>query len=86
MTDNHNQAAASNNMRIATLNTRSGKNKDHLNVQQLLETDTDIAVITETWIKDTEYEWGLAQPVRTVGNQTMTYYYRTDQVQRKVVA
>ena len=53
-TDNHNQEAASNGMRIATLNARSVKNKDHLIVQQLHETDTDIAVITETWFKDTD--------------------------------
>ena len=30
MTDNHNQEGASNNMRIAKLNARSVKNKDHL--------------------------------------------------------
>ena len=54
MTDNHNQEAASNNMRIAKLNTRSVKNKHHLTVQQLLEKDTDIAVITETCLKDTD--------------------------------
>ena len=52
--DNHNQEAASDNMRIATLNARSVKNKDHLIVQQLHEIDTDIAVITETWLKDTD--------------------------------
>ena len=51
--DNNNQEAASNNMRIATLNTRSVKNKDHLIVQQIHETDVDIAVITETWLRDT---------------------------------
>ena len=56
MTDNHNQEAASNNMRIATLNARSVKNKDHLSVQQLPETDKDIAVITETWLKDTDVD------------------------------
>ena len=56
MTDNHNQEAASNNMRIATLNARSVKNKDHLIVQQLLETDADVAVITETWLKDTDID------------------------------
>ena len=47
MTDNHNQEVASNNMRIATLNAWSVKNKDYPIVQQLLETDADIAVITE---------------------------------------
>ena len=54
--NNHNQEGACNNMRIATLNARSGKNKDHLIVQQLHETDTDIAVITETWLKDTDID------------------------------
>ena len=56
MTDNHNQEVASNNKRIATLNARSVKKKDHLIVQQLLETDTDLAVITETWLKDTDVD------------------------------
>ena len=51
-TDNHNQEAG-NNMRIATLNTRSVKNKDHFIIQQLHETDVDLAVITKTWLKDT---------------------------------
>ena len=54
MTNNHNQEAATNNMMIATLNAWSVKNKDHRIVQQLLKTDTDIAVITETWLKDTD--------------------------------
>ena len=53
MTDNHNHKVASNNMRIATLNAWSVKNKDHLIVHLLLETDAGIAVITETWLKDT---------------------------------
>ena len=56
MTDNPNQEAASNNMRIATLNARSVKNKDQLIVQQLLETETDIAVETETWLNDTDVD------------------------------
>ena len=46
-------------MRIATLNAQSVKNKDHLIVQQLLETDIDIAVITETWLKVTDIEKAL---------------------------
>ena len=41
-------------MRIATLNVMSVKKKDHLIVQQLHETDVDLAVITETWLKDTD--------------------------------
>ena len=56
MTNNHNQEAASNSMRITTLNSRSVKNKDHLIMQQLLETDTNIAVITEIWLKHTDVE------------------------------
>ena len=55
-TDNHNQEAASNNTRIATLNARSVKNKDHLTVQELHEIDADIAVITESWLKDTNVD------------------------------
>ena len=43
-------------MRIATLNAMSVKNKDHLIVQQLHETDVNIAVITETWLKDTDID------------------------------
>ena len=41
-------------MRIATLNARSVKNKGHPIVQQLHETGVDLAVITETWLKDTD--------------------------------
>ena len=52
-TDNHNKEEG-NNMRIAKPNARSVKNKDHLIVQQLHETDVDLAVITETWLKDTD--------------------------------
>ena len=55
-TNNHNQEAASNNMRTATLNSWSVKKKDHLIVQQLHETDVDIAVLTETWLKDTDVD------------------------------
>ena len=51
--DNHNQGVG-NNMRIATLNARSVKNKDHLIVQQLHETDVDLAMIIEIWLKDTD--------------------------------
>ena len=55
-TNNHNQEEAGNNMRIATLNARSVKNKNHIIVQQLHETDMDIAVLTETWFKDTDID------------------------------
>ena len=41
-------------MRIATLNTRSVRNKDHLIVQELHNINVDMAVKTETWLKDTE--------------------------------
>ena len=41
-------------MRIATLNARSVKNKEHLIVQQLHQTDVDLAVITETLLRDTD--------------------------------
>ena len=55
-TDNNNEEAASNNMRITTLNARSVKNKDHLIVQQLHKTVMDIAVTTETWLKDPDVD------------------------------
>ena len=70
-TDNHNQEVC-NNMRIITLNVRSIKNKDHLIVQQLHETDVDLAVITETWLKDTDTDKSWLSQI--FGNQTMTYY------------
>ena len=72
-------------MRIATLNARSYKNKDHLIVQQLHETDVDLAMITETWLKDTDTDKAWLNH-QNFSNQTMTHYCRTDQVQRKVVA
>ena len=40
--------------RIAILNVRSIKNKDHFIVNELNDNNVDIAVITETWLKDTE--------------------------------
>ena len=36
------------------LNARSVNNKDHLIVQELHDCSVDMAVITETWLKDTE--------------------------------
>ena len=52
-TDNHNKGGG-NNMRIETLNARSVKIKGHIIAQQLHETDVDLAVITDTWFKDTD--------------------------------
>ena len=40
--------------RIATLNVRSIKNKDHLIVNELNDNNIDIAVITEMRLKDTK--------------------------------
>ena len=42
------------NIRIATANARSVKNKDQIIVQQLNNNDIDVALITETWTKDTQ--------------------------------
>ena len=39
---------------IATLNTRSVKNKDQLLFQELADNNIDIGLITETWLKDTQ--------------------------------
>ena len=39
---------------IATLNVRSIKSKDYFIVSELNDTNVDIAVITETWLKNTE--------------------------------
>ena len=44
---------SSTNTKIAILNARSVRNKDHLIVQELHDSSVDMAVITETWIKDT---------------------------------
>ena len=41
-------------MRIATLKVRSVRNNDHLIVQELHDSNVDMSVITETWLKDTE--------------------------------
>ena len=40
--------------RIATLNVRSIKNKDHVIVNEINDNNVDIAVITDTWLKDTK--------------------------------
>ena len=42
-----------NNIRLATLNARLVKNKDLIISQELNDHKIDIAVITETWLKDT---------------------------------
>ena len=42
------------NIRIATLNARSVRNKDQIIVQELTNNDIDVALITETWTKDTQ--------------------------------
>ena len=42
------------NIRIATLNARSVKNKDQIIVQELTNNDINAALITETWTKDTQ--------------------------------
>ena len=42
-----------NNIRLATLNARLVKNKDLIISQELNDHKIDMAVITETWLKDT---------------------------------
>ena len=42
------------NIRIATLNARSVKNKDQMIVQEPANNDIDAALITESWTKDTQ--------------------------------
>ena len=42
------------NIRIATVNARSVRNKDQMIVQELTNNDIYIALITETWTKDTQ--------------------------------
>ena len=41
------------NIRITTLNARSVKNKDQMIVQAHTNNDINVALITETWTKDT---------------------------------
>ena len=41
-------------IRIATINARSVKNKDQIIVQELTNNDINAALITETWTKDTQ--------------------------------
>ena len=55
--------------RIATLHVRSIKNKDHLKVSELNDNNVDIAIIAETWLKDTKEDqaW-LAQSEFKQGN------------------
>ena len=42
------------NMRIATLNERLLRNKDHFIVQELHDSNIDMEVITKTWLEETE--------------------------------
>ena len=53
---NNKDAEVIKNIRIATCNARSVRNKNHLIVQGLHDSSVDIAVITETWLKDTEVD------------------------------
>ena len=46
------------NIRIATANARSARNKDQIIVQELTNNDIDVAFITETWTKDTQEDLG----------------------------
>ena len=41
------------NIRIATVNARSVRNKEQIIVQELTNNDINVALITETWTKDT---------------------------------
>ena len=41
-------------LKIATLNARSVKNKDQFLLQELIDNNIDIGLITETWLKDTQ--------------------------------
>ena len=42
------------NIRIATVNARSVRNKDQIIVQELTNNNIEVALITETWTKDTQ--------------------------------
>ena len=42
------------NTRIATVNARSVRNKDQIMVQELMNNNIDVALITKTWTKDTQ--------------------------------
>ena len=44
------------NFRIATLNARSVKYKDQIILQELNNNDINVALITDTWTKDTQGE------------------------------
>ena len=60
------------NIRIATINARSVKNKDQIIVQELTNNDFNAVLITETWTKDTQEDlpgltnWNFAKaPMRS---------------------
>ena len=42
------------NIKLSTLNVRSLKNKSAIVYQELMDNNIDLAVITETWLKDTD--------------------------------
>ena len=42
------------NIRIATINARSVKNKDQIILEELTNNDINALLITETWTKDTQ--------------------------------
>ena len=44
-------------IKFATLNAQSIKNKDQLIVYYLLNEHIDVAIITETWLKDADDIW-----------------------------
>ena len=45
------------NIKVATLNVRSLKNKDNIVAEELRNSSIDIAILTETWIKESDENW-----------------------------
>ena len=65
---------------ISTLNVRSVESKDQAIIEELNNKNVDIAVLTETWLKDnTEYQAWLNQSVFNQGSyDTLTHSRPSD--------
>ena len=48
-------------LRIGTINIRSIKKNDQILLREIIHSNLDIIIITETWLKDTDSDWNWVQ-------------------------
>ena len=64
-------------IKLATLNTRSVKNKNEMIVNEFIKTKIDIGLLTETWLKDTaKYQAWINQSDLTQSNFILQQHHQ----------